>query len=192
MNNSLLFIYSTNILVRLLTTNMKNGLTPKNSILCDPIPVTLLKIRPHYSHSSHQNATPPSGTSPLATYKEVTPPRIISNPWQNYILDSMLWILDSRNWISDSWSMDLGFRFSIVFYSRFWKLKIPKPWFPHSGFYWQEKITCIFKGGGGRSPRKFFASFWTSVWPKNKRGRTPRTPPLDPSLHGTKSCFWLR
>ena len=139
-------IYSTNILVRLLTINMKNGLTPKNSILCDPIPVTLLKMRPHYSHSSHQNATPPSGTSPLATYKEVTP-RIISNPWQNYILDSMLWILDSRNWISDSWSMDLGFRFSIVFYSRFWKLKIPKPWFPHSGFYWQEKITWILKGG---------------------------------------------
>ena len=34
----------------------------------------LLKMRPHYSHSSHQNATPPSGTSPLATYKEVTPP----------------------------------------------------------------------------------------------------------------------
>ena len=61
----------------------------------------------------------------------------------------MLWILDSRNWISDSWSMDLGFRFSIVFYSRFWKLKIPKPWFPHSGFYWQEKITWILKGGGG-------------------------------------------
>ena len=151
MKNSLLFIYSTNILVRLLTINMKNGLTPKNSILCDPIIVTLLKMRPHYSHSSHQNATPPSGTSPLATYKEVTPPppRIISNPWQNYILDSMLWILDSRNWISDSWSMDLGFRFSIVFYSRFWKLKIPKPWFPHSGFYWQEKITWILKGGGG-------------------------------------------
>ena len=29
MNNTLLFSYSTNILVRLLAVNMKNGLTPK-------------------------------------------------------------------------------------------------------------------------------------------------------------------
>ena len=44
---------------------------PKNQIMCDPILVTLLKMRPHYSHSSRENATPSSGTSPLAFYEEV-------------------------------------------------------------------------------------------------------------------------
>ena len=32
-----------------------------------------LKMRPHYSQSSRENATPSSGTSPLACYKEVPP-----------------------------------------------------------------------------------------------------------------------
>ena len=49
MKNTLLFICSTNILVRLPTVNMKNCLTPKNSKMCYPILVTLLKMRPHYS-----------------------------------------------------------------------------------------------------------------------------------------------
>ena len=31
-------------------------------------------MRPHYSQSSHENATPSSGTFPLASYKEVQPP----------------------------------------------------------------------------------------------------------------------
>ena len=66
--------YSTNILVRLLTVNIKNCLTPKNPKMCDPILVTLLKRRPHYSQPSPQNATPSSGTFPLASYKEVPPP----------------------------------------------------------------------------------------------------------------------
>ena len=74
MKNTLLFICSTNILVRLLSVNIKNSLTPKNPKLCDPILVTLLKMRPHYSQSSRENATPSSGTSPLATYKEGPPP----------------------------------------------------------------------------------------------------------------------
>ena len=74
MKKTLLFTYSTNILVRLLTVNMKNCLTPKNPKMCDPILVTLLKMRPHYSQSSRENATPSSGTSPLASYKEVPPP----------------------------------------------------------------------------------------------------------------------
>ena len=77
MKNNLLFIYSTNILVRLLTVNMKNCLTPKNPKMCDPILVTLLKMRPHYSQSSRENATPSSGTSPLASYKKVAPPRVL-------------------------------------------------------------------------------------------------------------------
>ena len=65
MTNTLIFTYSTNILVRLLTVNMKNRLTPKNPKMCDPILVTLLKMRPHYSR---EYATPSSGTSPLASY----------------------------------------------------------------------------------------------------------------------------
>ena len=75
MKNTLLFIDITNILVRLLAVNMKNCLTPKSQkCACDPILVTLLKTRPHYSQSSRENGTPSSGTSPLASYKEVPPP----------------------------------------------------------------------------------------------------------------------
>ena len=43
--------------------------------MCDPILVALLKMRPHYSPSSRENATPSSGTSPsVASCKEVAPP----------------------------------------------------------------------------------------------------------------------
>ena len=77
MKNSLLVVYSTNILVRLLTGNMKNCLTPKNPKMCDPILVTLPKMRPYYRQSSPENATPSTGTSPLASYREVPPPRPI-------------------------------------------------------------------------------------------------------------------
>ena len=42
--------------------------------MCDPILVTLLKMRPHYSQCSRENATPSRGTSSLASYKEVPPP----------------------------------------------------------------------------------------------------------------------
>ena len=41
---------------------------------CDPVLVTLLKVRPHYSQSSRENVTPSSGTSPLASCKEVPRP----------------------------------------------------------------------------------------------------------------------
>ena len=70
MKNTLLFICSTNILVRLLTVNMKNCLTSNNPKMCDPIVVTLLKMRPHNSQSGRENATPSSDTSPLASYKK--------------------------------------------------------------------------------------------------------------------------
>ena len=36
--------------------------------------VTTLKMRPHYSQSRRENATPSSGASPLASYVEVPPP----------------------------------------------------------------------------------------------------------------------
>ena len=52
---------------------------PKNPKMCDPILVTLLKMQPHYSQSSCENATPSSGTSSLASYKE--PPSLRE---QNY------------------------------------------------------------------------------------------------------------
>ena len=41
--------------------------------MCDPIQVTLLKMQPHSSQSSRENATPSSSTSPLASYEEVPP-----------------------------------------------------------------------------------------------------------------------
>ena len=40
----------------------------------DPIQVTVLKMQPHHSQSSRENATPSSGTSPLASDKEVLYP----------------------------------------------------------------------------------------------------------------------
>ena len=39
--------------------------------LCALILVTLFKMRPHYSHPGRENATPSSGTSPLASCKGV-------------------------------------------------------------------------------------------------------------------------
>ena len=64
MKNTLLFICSTNILVRLLTVNVENCLTPQKSE----------NVLPHFIQSSLENGTPSSGTSPLASYKEVLPP----------------------------------------------------------------------------------------------------------------------
>ena len=76
-----------NILVRLLTVNMKNCLTLKKSDMWDPIlvHVTLWKTRPHYSQSGRENVTPSSGTSPLASYKEV-PPRSFTHIQNNPVL----------------------------------------------------------------------------------------------------------
>ena len=46
-------------------------LLPHNPESCYPVLVVLLKIQPHYSQSSRENATPSSGTSQLAYYKKV-------------------------------------------------------------------------------------------------------------------------
>ena len=64
MKNTLLFTYSTNILVRLLTVNMENCLAKSR----------IYKMRPYYGQSSRENATPSSSTSPLASYEEVPSP----------------------------------------------------------------------------------------------------------------------
>ena len=42
--------------------------------VCDPILVPVLKMWPHYSQTSRENATLSSGKSPLASYKEVLSP----------------------------------------------------------------------------------------------------------------------
>ena len=49
---------------------MKNCLTPNNPKMCDPIVVTVLKMRPRNSQSGRENATPSSDTSPSASYKK--------------------------------------------------------------------------------------------------------------------------
>ena len=54
--------------------NCKYEELPQNSEMYHPILLTLLKMRPHDSQSSRENATPSSGTSPVASYKEVPPP----------------------------------------------------------------------------------------------------------------------
>ena len=41
--------------------------------MCDPILVILLKMQPHYSQSSRENVALTSGTSLVASYKEVPP-----------------------------------------------------------------------------------------------------------------------
>ena len=43
---------------------------PQNPKMCNTILVTPLKMQPQNSQSSRENATPSSGTSPLASYKE--------------------------------------------------------------------------------------------------------------------------
>ena len=54
MKNTLLFICSTNILVRLLFVNMENFLTPKNPKMCYPILFNpVLKMGPHPAAHSH-------------------------------------------------------------------------------------------------------------------------------------------
>ena len=42
--------------------------------MCDPTLVTIIKMQSHNSQSSRENATPSSGTYPLACYWEVPPP----------------------------------------------------------------------------------------------------------------------
>ena len=51
--------------------------------MCDIFLVTVFKMRPHYSQSSRENATPSSGTSPLASYKEVPPQAIYGGKLAN-------------------------------------------------------------------------------------------------------------
>ena len=75
-------------MVRLFFKN-KELYYPKNQKMCDPILdlVTLLKMRPHYSQSSRENATPSSGTSQLGSYKEAHHPPPPPPPGGEQFLD---------------------------------------------------------------------------------------------------------
>ena len=61
MKNTSPFTYSANILV-VANRNCEELSHPRKSENVRPILVTLLKMRPHYSQSSRENATPSSGT----------------------------------------------------------------------------------------------------------------------------------
>ena len=71
MKNTLLFSYSTNF-GTFANRKYEELSYHKTLKMCDPILVILLKMRPHYGQTSRENATPYSGTSPLASNKEVT------------------------------------------------------------------------------------------------------------------------
>ena len=63
MKNSLRFTYNANILVRLLTINIhkyEDLSYRENPKMCDPMFVTLSKMRPHYSQTSREKATHPA------------------------------------------------------------------------------------------------------------------------------------
>ena len=69
--NILSFLYRMSSYMNTQTCYLPEYSYPKMPKICDPILVTLLKMQPHYSQSSRENATPSSGTSPLACYWEV-------------------------------------------------------------------------------------------------------------------------
>ena len=112
--------------------------------MCEPILVTLLKMRPHYSQSSRENATPSSGTSPLASYKEV-PPREFETLHvreSKTVLDSGLQTVDSRFEVMGPgfFVNDSGF---LQLYSGFHKQKFSDSGFPHMGRKWKIQAILI-------------------------------------------------
>ena len=75
-NTSLLLNLINNNFLIFLTENLPilNPQLPPKSENVRPHSSTLLKLRPRYSQSSRENATPSSGTSPIASCKRVLPP----------------------------------------------------------------------------------------------------------------------
>ena len=119
--------------------------------MCEPILVTLLKMRPHYSQSSRENATPSSGTSPLASYKEVPPREFetlhVRSPRQYWILESKPWIPDSRHRVLDS-LLTIPDSFSCIPDSKvqnsgFHKQKFSDFGFPYIGQKWKIQAILI-------------------------------------------------
>ena len=68
-----------------------------------PILLTLLKMRPRDSQSSRENATPSSGTSPVASYKEV-PPTPRGSIAQALELQ-MKWIIYEFCYLAEQWPL---------------------------------------------------------------------------------------
>ena len=61
------------VLLNLINNNFLTFLTENLPILNPYLPPKSENLRPHYTHSSRENATPSSGTSPLASCKGVPP-----------------------------------------------------------------------------------------------------------------------
>ena len=80
-NASLLVKFNKQQLSDFFTKNLPilNAYLPQKSENLQPILVTLLKMRPHYTHSSRENATPSSDTSLLGSCKGVPPPGLSTN-----------------------------------------------------------------------------------------------------------------
>ena len=77
---------------------------PKNPNICDPILVNLLKMRPHYSRSSRENATPSSGTSVLASCKGEPPPTpkgIAVSQSDSKLICSCFFLLELTDFVKD-------------------------------------------------------------------------------------------
>ena len=74
-------------------------------------------MQPHYSQSSRENATPSSGTSPVASYKEVPPgicldrctdiPNKKVYDWPGAAYHTRLFALDFFEAIVDQWTFGL-------------------------------------------------------------------------------------
>ena len=81
----------------------------KNQKMCNPMIVTLLKKRPHYSQSSHKNVTPSSGTSPSAPYKEVPhPPTTPLHQLFENCFKKNNWCNWTGNYLSDWWKSTIA------------------------------------------------------------------------------------
>ena len=74
MKNTLLLTYRTEHFGAFANCKCEELSYPKDPKICDPILVTLLKMQPRYIQSGLKNATLSSGTSPLASYKELPLP----------------------------------------------------------------------------------------------------------------------
>ena len=99
--------------------NTQNPYLPEYSLpqipkICDPILVTLLKMQPHFSQPSRENATPSSGTS-LKAYSllESTPPpppgsgvsRMLAQSWNiDYVPDICFQASRTENCCFWSWN----------------------------------------------------------------------------------------
>ena len=108
--------HGTNILVSLLKYEELSY--PKNQKMCATILVALLKMPPHYNHSSRENATPSSGASPLGSNKEVPPspglsleegsvlaivniPIIILDQFETYQFIHLIWLIFMFRYIAE-------------------------------------------------------------------------------------------